>query len=155
MLEIDTLSAMRPWLVLALCLSPLVAQDLIRTNLAVETQTSGPWHISKASVELPLGALSPRLISALQAVPPKIPSPDSFVSVRFQISQKGVPFEIRVDKSSDQELEDEVIAMIREWRFEAALRGDVPFVTQAQLDLSGAPVRRPAHPRPAPLLPQR
>ena len=140
---------MRPWLVLAFCLSPLAAQDLVHANLAVETQTSGAWHIARASVELPQDATGPRLISAPQAVPSKIPSPDSFVYIRFQISEKGVPFEIRVDKSSDQELEDEVIAMIREWRFEAALRGDVRFVSQAQLDLSGAPRPRVAHRRPA------
>jgi hypothetical protein len=44
---------------------------------------------------------------------------------RLDINQRGVPFNIQVDKSSDKDLDDEVIAMIREWRFEAALNGGV------------------------------
>jgi hypothetical protein len=41
-----------------------------------------------------------------------------------------------VDKSSDKELHDEVIAMILDWRFKAALRGNVPVPSQAYMDLS-------------------
>ena len=45
---------------------------------------------------------------------PKAPAPDSFVSVRFDIDEKGLPINIQVDRSSGKELEDEVIALIRE-----------------------------------------
>jgi outer membrane biosynthesis protein TonB len=47
-----------------------------------------------------------------------------------------LPIDIQIDKSSDKELDDEVIAMIREWRFEAALRGDVALASRAYIDLS-------------------
>jgi hypothetical protein len=62
---------------------------------------------------------------------------------------------IQVDKSSDKELEDEVIALIREWRFETVLMGDVPVVRHAHVELSGsdpsAGVGRPRpHRRPSP-----
>jgi hypothetical protein len=43
------------------------------------------------------------------------------------------------DGSADQEVIDEVIAMIREWRFEAALRDDKPVISDAHIDFSGRP----------------
>jgi TonB family protein len=90
---------------------------------------------------------------APQTIPAKTPSPDSFVSVSFEISDKGLPINIQADKSSDKELEEEVIAMIREWRFLAALRNGTPVVSQAYVDLSGgdsAGRKRPVHRRAAP-----
>jgi TonB family protein len=92
---------------------------------------------------------------APQTAQPKTPAPDGFVSVSFEINKKGLPINIQVDKSSDKELEDEVIALIREWRFEAVLMGDVPDVTHARVELSGsdpsAGVGRPRpHRRPSP-----
>jgi hypothetical protein len=63
--------------------------------------------------------------------------------VSFEITEKGIPVNVQVDKSSDKELHDEVIAMILEWRFKAALRGNVPVPSQAYMDLSlGDPLQR-------------
>ena len=99
----------------------------------METKTTGAWRISKASVELPSGADAPTLTLAPQPTQAKAPAPDSFVLVRFDINEKGLPINIQVDKSSDKELEGEVITLIRGWRFEAALRGDVPFVVATRI----------------------
>jgi len=141
---------MRTLVLLALFLAPLAAEDAIRVNLPLETQTTGVWHIAKASVELPHDAVNPKLTLAPQTTQPKIPAPDSFVSVRFQINEKGVPINIQVDKSSDKELEEEVIALIREGRFKAALRGTTAIVTNAYVELSGSDSGGVALKRPVP-----
>jgi TonB family protein len=138
---------MRTLVLLALFLAPLVAEDAIRVDLPVETKTTGAWRISKASVELPSGAVAPKLTLAPQPTQAKAPAPDSFVLVRFDINEKGLPINIQLDKSSDKELEGEVITLIRGWRFEAALRGDVPFVVaHAYIELSAEVVPSPERP---------
>ena len=85
--------------------------------------------------DVPYGAVGPKLISAPQSSQTKFPSTAS-MSVSFGIDQNGIPFNIQIDKSSDKELDDEVIAMIREWRFEAALSGGVTVQSHVYLDLS-------------------
>jgi hypothetical protein len=58
------------------------------------------------------------------------------VSVLFEIDEHGVPFNIRVEHSTDAQSEDEVIALIREWRFEAAMKNGLPVTARGFLDLS-------------------
>jgi hypothetical protein len=76
---------------LAAFLVPIAAEDAIRVNLPTEIQTTGAWHIAKASVELPRDGVSPKLTSARQASPSKIPASDSFVAASFLINEKGLP----------------------------------------------------------------
>jgi TonB family protein len=142
---------MRTLVLLALFLAPLAAEDAIRVDLTMETQTTGAWRISKASVELPRDAVSAKLILAPQKTQSKAPARDSFVFVSFDINEKGLPINIQVDKSSDKELEEEVIALIREWRFEAALKGDIPVVSHAYVELSGDVTPLPQNGRPRPV----
>jgi TonB family protein len=140
-------SAMRTLVLLAMLLAPIAAEDAIRVNLPLDALATGAWHFAKTSVELPRDVVSPKLTSAPPASPSKIPAPDSFVAVSFQINEKGLPVSIQVDKSSDKELEAEVIALIREWRFEAALRGVTPVVAEAHVELSGSDLHN-GRPRP-------
>ncbi|MDQ2949062.1 MAG: energy transducer TonB, partial [Acidobacteriota bacterium] len=72
-------------------------------------------------MDVPEGSIRPQLITAPQPARQGSLQTGS-VSVSFEISEKGVPFNIKVDKSSNEALEAEVIALIREWRFEAAMR---------------------------------
>ena len=82
---------------------------------------------------MPEGSLRPQLITA-----PQSPRQGSLqigaVSVSFEISQTGVPFDIQVDKSSDTALETEVIALIREWRFKAAMQNGNAIASHGQMD---------------------
>jgi TonB family protein len=126
---------MRFYIVFSLLAVTLGAADAPRVNLPLGAGTAGIWHISKALADVPSDASSPRLISAPQSSQPRDFTAGS-VSVSFEINEKGQPTNIQIDKSSDKELEDEVIAMIREWRFEAALRGDVALASRAYIDLS-------------------
>src|SRR4029077_3992961 len=134
---------MRAVIIFPLLFVAVQAADTVRVTLPLATETTGVWHISKASADVPKNAVSPTLISAPQRAQTKgTPAVCSF-SVSFEINEKGIPVNIQVEKSSNKELDDEVIAMIREWRFEAALRGDVPVASQAYIDLSlGDPLHR-------------
>jgi TonB family protein len=126
---------MRPYLVFPLLAATLGAADTSRASLPLGAGTTGVWHISRALADVPSDASSPKLISAPQSSQRK-DSTAGAVSVSFEINEKGLPIDIQVDKSSDKELDDEVIAMIREWRFEAALRGGESLASRAYIDLS-------------------
>ncbi len=126
---------MRLYLVFPLLAATLGAADTSRVSLPLGAGTTGVWHISRALADVPSDASSPKLISAPQSSQRKDFTAGS-VSVSFQVNEKGLPIDIQIDKSSDKELDDEVIAMIREWRFEAALRGDVALASRAYIDLS-------------------
>jgi TonB family protein len=112
---------MRALALLPLLFAPIGVADTIRVPLPRATDTSGAWRIAEASVEVPADSVSPILISAPQPAQTNVTS-TSLVSVTFQVNEKGFPVNIQVVKSSNKELEDEVIALIREWRFEAALK---------------------------------
>ena len=126
---------MRLYLVFPLLAATLGAADTPRVSLPLGAGTTGAWHISRALADVLSEASSPKLISAPQSSYPKDFTAGS-VSVSFEINEKGLPINIQIEKSSDKELDDEVIAMIREWRFEAALRGDVALASRAYIDLS-------------------
>src|ERR1700754_1633953 len=125
----------------------LAAAQTVHVNLPVNTGISGVWRISKAIAEVPEGAVSPKLISAPQPTGTGAPASGS-VSVSFQIDEKGKPFNIQVDKSSDQQLDDEVIALIREGRFEAALRGGFAVPSHPFIDLTVGQLPSDGRPRP-------
>jgi TonB family protein len=142
---------MRPLTVFATFLTALSAADTLRVTLPVKTETSGVWKVAKAFADIPPGAVSPALVSAPQSSQTKAPAAAS-MSVSFDIDATGLPFNIQVAKSSDKDIDDEVIAMIREWRFEAARNGGVGVPSRAYIDLSiGAALppptegRRPVH----------
>jgi TonB family protein len=122
-------------MILPLFLMALGADDTLRVTIQSGTETSGVWHLAQASADIPVGAVSPRLISAPQPVQTKARQP-ALVSVSFEIDKRGLPTNIQIDKSSDKDLDDEVITMIREWRFEAALNDGVGVPSRAYLDLS-------------------
>jgi len=140
---------MRALALLPLVFAPIAVAGTIRVPLPMATETTGAWRVAKASVEVPGDTVSPILISAPQPAQSNVTS-TGLVSVTFEIDDKGIPVNIQVDKSSNKELEDEVIALIREWRFEAALKGGVRVVSQAHLELSGdvAPLPQNGRPRP-------
>jgi TonB family protein len=113
----------------------LAAAETVHVSLPLRTDVAGVWHLSNAFADVPQGAASPKLISTPQPPATKTVA-RAFVSVSFQIDERGRPFNIQIDKSSDKELDDEVIAMIREWRFEAALSGGFAVQSRASINLS-------------------
>ena len=128
---------MRAVIIFPLLFVAVQAADTVRVTLPLATETTGVWHISKAFADVPKNAVAPTLISAPQRARTKdTAAAVGLFSVSFEITEKGIPVNVQVDRSSDKELHDEVIAMILEWRFKAALRGHVPVPSQAYMDLS-------------------
>lgn len=56
--------------------------------------------------------------------------------VGFDITTQGMPVNIQVEQSSDPAVDDEVIALIREWRFQAALGNGTAYESHATFDLT-------------------
>jgi hypothetical protein len=127
---------MRAVIIFPLLFVAVQAADTVRVTLPLATETTGVWHISKAFADVPKNAVAPTLISAPQRARTKDSAAVGLFSVSFEITERGIPVNVQVDRSSDKELHDEVIAMILEWRFKAALRGHVPVPSQAYMDLS-------------------
>jgi hypothetical protein len=128
---------MRHAFLIALASLTIQAADTVRLDLPIGPEATGTKHV-KAVVELSKDAAPPKLIAS--------PSPERWnrlratvIHVRFSINAKGVPFDIQVEGPSDPETEDDVIAMIREWRFEAALRGEIRVPAQVILEVDGRP----------------
>jgi hypothetical protein len=58
---------------------------------------------------------------------------------------------VHVDRSTGPDFEDEVLALIREWRFQAAMRNGVPIQVHGYLDFShGIDPQAPVPQAPAP-----
>src|SRR6185369_13124126 len=78
------------------------------------------------------GVTQPTLLNAPYPAPG--PEHPGTVAISCDVDEQGTPTNIRVEKSSAPELDDEVTALIREWRFQAAMRNGIPFVAHAFLD---------------------
>ena len=106
----------------------------LEVNFRLPADEAG-WSMSRAKFSVPEGASQPvlRKASFTSTTVPALRSP---VRVAFDIDPQGVPANIQVEISPDPKMDDEVIAMIREWRFEAALRDGSAVVAHAVFDLS-------------------
>jgi outer membrane biosynthesis protein TonB len=52
------------------------------------------------------------------------------------VDAQGLPANIQVEDSSDPKCSDEVMALIREWRFQAALNDGTAVQSHARFDLT-------------------
>lgn len=92
------------------------------------------WSLNGAQFNVPDNASQP---SILAAPFPKRSARAQNVTARvsFDISPQGTPVNIQVERSSDPAVDQEVIDLIREWRFLAALRNGTAIQTHATFDL--------------------
>ncbi len=127
------------------CLCGLFAALLCTIAWAQQEPPPAPstWRVARQNFITPAGAIPPKLVksqysSSLQA------GSDHAVSVSFKISDQGVPFDIQIENSSDTDSTDEVIALIREWRFEAATKDVFPISSAGYLDLLMGQAQVPA-----------
>jgi len=90
------------------------------------------WHLSRAVFHPQDGATLPVVVRA--PYPPEGRERSGAASVVFDVNEQGLPIHIRVENSSAPELEDEVTALIREWRFQAAMRNGIPVLAHGYLD---------------------
>jgi len=93
------------------------------------------WNLARVSFTTPPGATRPVLLQAQYRPPAGLPE-DASVRLSFDVDVQGVPTNIQVDESSDPQWNDEVVAMIREWRFQAALDNGTAVASRVFMDLS-------------------
>jgi len=104
------------------------------------------WHLSHVSFTAPPGASRPVLLQAPYRLPTGLEE-DASVRLSFDVDTQGIPTNIQVEESSDPKWNDEVVAVIREWRFQAALDNGTAVASRASLALSrGLSIERPTAP---------
>ena len=93
------------------------------------------WHLNKAVYLSEPGVSIPTVVRALY---PEMTQDPRYATFRLeaQIDERGIPREIKVVYSSDPTLDDEVIRLIREWRFQAAQKAGQPVAVSAEFEFS-------------------
>jgi TonB family protein len=93
------------------------------------------WHLDRVVFDTPANATRPVLLKA-QFAPSATRTAKRPVAVSFDITEQGVPANIQAAEGSDPAAADEVIALIREWRFQASLKNGMPVPARGYLDFS-------------------
>jgi TonB family protein len=98
-------------------------------------QRRDEWSLSRAQFTVPADASQPSILTA--SFPQRGGGPQ-YVTARvgFDISPQGTPVNIQIEDSSDPDWNDDVINLIREWRFLAALRNGTAIQSHATFDLT-------------------
>lgn len=100
--------------------------------------TTGPndWSLSRAQFTVPTGATPPKLLIAPYAA--QAAGLREYVTVRvgFDVSPQGSPVNIQIEDTSDPNWNDDVINLIREWRFLGALNNGTLIQSHAEFDLT-------------------
>jgi TonB family protein len=92
------------------------------------------WHLSRATFVAQEGVTRPVIVNA--PYPGRGADRYGAVSVSFDVDTQGRPIHIRVENSTSREFEDEVIALIQEWRFQAAMRNGIPIEAHGFMDFT-------------------
>ena len=113
---------------------PVAVQATIEVNfrLLMDPRT---WFLAGAAFTVPPGATQPEMLQAPYPPPSGEPG-NASARVAFDIDTQGKPVNISLERSSDPKWDDEVIALIREWRFLAALNNGTAVESHAVLDLA-------------------
>jgi len=94
----------------------------------------GGLSLARMAFSTPQGG-QPALLSAQYRPIAGLPDKAEF-RVSFDVDQQGRPVNVHVDQSSDPQYDDDVIALIREWRFQGALTSGSAFQGHASIDLT-------------------
>jgi TonB family protein len=91
------------------------------------------WHLARASFDLPKGVTLPAVETAHY---PEASGSErhATVSLAFDIDPAGQPVNIHATGSSDSQWEQELIAMLAEWRFHPAQQDGVAVTSSATFD---------------------
>jgi TonB family protein len=113
---------------------PVAVEATIEVNFRLLPDPRG-WYLSHVSFTAPPGASRPLVIHAKYRPSAGLPESAS-VRLSFDVDAKGVPRHIQADQSSDPEWNREVVAMVRDWRFRAAMDNGTAVASRATLDFS-------------------
>jgi TonB family protein len=96
-------------------------------------ESRAEWHLARASFDLPKGVSLPAIETAHYPDPSGSPQ-HATVSLAFEIDPSGQPVNIRSTASSNAAWEQELIEMLREWRFHPAQENGVAVASSATFD---------------------
>jgi TonB family protein len=116
---------------------PVAVQTQVTCNFRLQ---KGPdeWSLARAQFNVPPGSTLPSILRAPYPQPTGQPE-NAAVRLTFDVDAQGMPVNLQVENSSDPKWNDEVIAMIREWRFKAALNNGTAFQSHGVLDFIRGP----------------
>jgi TonB family protein len=112
--------------------------------VAIQTQVSvsfrllldeRQWRPAGVSFTAPPGAMRPVLLSAPLPTASGVPE-KATLRVSFDLTEKGVPTNVQVEFTSGHPSDEEVIALIREWRFQAAQLNGVAVASKGTVEFS-------------------
>jgi TonB family protein len=99
----------------------VAAQATIEVEFRIlEKRVKADWHLDNISFKLPAGALRPHVLSA--KFPGSSEAQDSFVTVSFEVDERGKPVNLHADASSDPKWEAKVLAAVKDWRFDPGMK---------------------------------
>lgn len=113
---------------------PVAVQSTVEVKFRLSMDPR-EWSLTRAQFTLPPGATRP-VIQSSQHTPLRGIPENGSARVAFDVDPQGLPINIQVEESSDPKWDDEVIALIREWRFQAALDNGTAIESHAVFDLS-------------------
>lgn len=93
------------------------------------------WHLARVDFDLPPGTSLPGIEDAPY---PAASGPERYdtVSLTFEIDAAGAPVNIQTAKSTDSQWEQELIAMLRNWKFHPATKNGIAVGVTATFDFA-------------------
>jgi TonB family protein len=103
-------------------------------------------HMQSFACKLPEGASRPRVVKSEH--PPSPGADETFsVTISFDVDEQGAPENLHLVKSTDPNRENDVIAAMREWKFQPGIGGDgKPVVAACTLRFALGKLPAPASP---------
>jgi TonB family protein len=90
------------------------------------------WRLQGVEFATQDGATRPRLSKAMYPAPSGVEE-TAAVTVSFDVSEAGVPVKIAVKKASDSKWIDDVIKLVREWRFHPSTKDGKPLAASCTM----------------------
>jgi TonB family protein len=116
---------------------PVDTKTQVEVNFRLLDDLQVPWHLSRAGFLFPRGVRRP-VIGQVTAPHTAADASNATATVTLDISEKGEPFNVRIDKSSDQSSDDDwsrsVADAVRQWKFTPASLNGHPVTVSCTLD---------------------
>jgi TonB family protein len=116
---------------------PIDTKTQIEVNFRLLDNLQAPWHLSRAAFLFPRGVERP-VVRQVAAPHIAADASNATATVTFDINERGEPFNVRIDKASDQSSENDwsrsVTDALHQWRFTPASLNGHPVVVTSTLD---------------------
>ncbi len=94
-----------------------------------------PWYLTRAIFSTPAGA-SPPSLDRINYPDDSPDAPHATVTIAFEVGPDGIPADLRVQDSSDPNVENLVLDTLRGWQFHPAMKDGVPVAAPAVFEFA-------------------